>query len=431
MAEASVIFRTAVRAADPEVLVRNTIHLHGSSLTIGARSHPLPSDARLLVIGIGKAAVRMGRGAMAALGARVDGGLLVTKRGSDDPVERVGKLEVVRGGHPIPDATSEAAGVRILRLVRDLQPRDLVLMLISGGASAVVEAPAAGLSLREIAAATEVLLRAGADIRMLNAVRRRLSRIKGGRLAREIAPARVANLIISDVLGNPLPIIASGPTVADEQPGLDPVEVAASLGVWGELSAELRAVLVASRAGGQSPRNVLDSLVLADAATAARAAAVAAGHLGYTAPVLATDFTGEARELARFWAAVARHARQPGGPFRSPVCLIGAGETTVTVRGRGIGGRNTEMAVAAAAAIEGVEGLAIASLATDGDDGLTDAAGGVVVGSTVARARAAGIDPAAALDENDTARFLAASGGLLVTGATGTNVNDLYLALLP
>lgn len=431
VAEASVIFRTAVRAADPEVLVRGSLHLDGSVLAVGGRTYALPRHARLFVIAIGKAAVPMAHGALAALGTRIDDGLLVTKRVTADAVAHVGSLQVVHGSHPVPDGTSEEAGRRLLALARGLEPQDLVLVLISGGGSALVEAPIDGITLSDIAATTDALLRAGADIGALNAVRRRLSRLKGGGLARAIAPARVINLIISDVLGSPLPAIASGPTVADDESAPDPTAVVTALGVSGRIPAPVRAALAAPRAAGAPMANVLDSLVLADASTAARAASLAAQHLGYTPAVLATDFSGEAREFARFWAALARQDRRAGAPFPLPACLIGTGETTVTVRGRGIGGRNTEMATAAALAIEGIEGIAIASLATDGDDGLSDAAGGVVVGSSLARARDAGVHGQAALDANDTARFLAAAGGLLVTGPTGTNVNDLYLALLP
>lgn len=431
-ADVLAIFRAALRRVDPEALVRDALVLDGDAIVVRGTRYPLAPDARLIIVAIGKAAVGMARGATAALGARIDRGIAVTKALPGEELPRsVGPIVVVAGSHPVPDQASVAAGRRVLETVAGLRPDDLVLALISGGGSALVEAPADGVTLEDIARTTDLLLRAGADIGTLNSVRRPLSRIKGGRLAAAISPARVVNLIVSDVLGNPLPVIASGPTIPAD-PGLDPVALARGLGAWDHLPEPVRRALThAPRQSTGSGDNVVETIILADAAAAAQAAAEGARERGYYAAVLGTRFAGEAREFARFWAELARHARTGGGPIRPPVCLIGAGEMTVTVRGDGRGGRNTEMALAAALAIDGLPGVVIASLATDGDDGLSGAAGGMVDGVTAARIRDAGLDPVALLAANDSARALAAAGGLIQTGSTGTNVNDLYLALLP
>ncbi|MDI3339058.1 MAG: DUF4147 domain-containing protein [Sphaerobacter sp.] len=430
--DVTAIFAAALRQVDPEALVRQALALDDDGLLVRGQRHPLARRTRLVVVAIGKASVPMARGALAALGARIDRGVAVTKVLPGDTLpQAVGPIAVVAGSHPVPDEASVAAGQRILATVAGLGPDDVVLALISGGGSALAEVPVSGVSLEDIAQTTDLLLRGGADIGLLNAVRRRLSQIKGGGLAAAIAPARVINLIVSDVLGNPVGVIASGPTVAAPL-AMDPAPRLRELGVWERLPGHVRAALTAPvDARLAAAHNVVDTVMLADAAAVADAAAAAAQERGYRPFVLGTRFAGEAREFGGFWATVARQLRRGDGPVRPPACLIGAGELTVTVRGSGRGGRNTEMSLAAALAIDGVAGIAIASLATDGDDGQAGAAGGVVVGDSAARIRAAGLDPAALLAENDSARALAAADGLIPSVSTGTNVNDLYLALLP
>lgn len=431
VADCTAIFRAAVASVDPETLVRDALRVDGRTIVVRDQAFPLHESARVVVLAVGKAAGAMARGAEAALGDRIDGGVAVTKRGTAARFRGPRKIRLLEAGHPVPDDGSVVAGQAVLDAVAGLTAGDLVLALISGGGSALIEAPVNDVSLPDIAAATDALLRAGASIQQLNAVRQRLSRIKGGGLARAIAPARILNLIVSDVLGNPLEVIASGPTVVQVME-LDPVATVRSLGAWEALPDAARAVLSRPRAleDDRGAGSILGTWILADAAAAAEAAARAAESRGYTAAVLGTQFEGEARAFAGFWTAIARHVRETSTPFCPPVCLIGAGEMTVTVRGWGTGGRNTEMALASALAIAGHEGIAIASLATDGDDGTTGAAGGVVVGDSMVRARAAGLDPLALLEDNDSARFLQATGGLVVTGPTGTNVNDVYFALV-
>lgn len=428
----ATIFAGALDRVDPSRLVAGAVRIDDGAVVIDGARYPVTASARLVVIAFGKASLGMARGIEDALGDRIDRGVVVTKQGSPAPVRPLSRFRVVEASHPVPDEASLEAARLILDTVAGLSADDLVLVLISGGGSALIEMPVHGVSIADLAEITNLLLRAGVDIRTLNRVRRRLSLIKGGGLARAAFPARVVNLIISDVLGNPVEVIAGGPTVALAEDEASPEAVIRRLGIWNALPEPIRFALrgvVPSRsaAGVQA----LQGLILADAGTAADGATGAAREIGYAPVVLGTRFEGEAREFGRFWAAIARHARLTGGPFQRPACLIGTGELTVTVRGDGTGGRNTEMALAAALEIADVPGVAIASLATDGEDGVTGAAGGVVTGSSFDLAVRTGLDPAALLANNDSLRFLDATTGLVVTGPTGTNVNDLYLALIP
>lgn len=427
--EVERIFSAVIATLPPEQLVQRALRLDAGAIWVEGERHALPQGARLVVVAIGKAAAGMAAGAEAALDSRIDRGLVVTKRGFA-AWPGLTHFELLEASHPVPDQSSLASGQAVLAAVAGLEADDLVLVLISGGGSALVEALRPGLTLDELASTTQLLLRAGADIWLLNAVRQRISLIKAGGLARAAAPARVINLVISDVLGSPLPVIASGPSV-DPGPVLaDPSASIRALGVWEELPEAVRRALE-QPLRLEPVTNVAQSVVLADARRLAELARRAAEQQGYRGVVLGDRFVGEAREFARFWCALARHVRERGEPWRAPVCLIGAGELTVTVRGQGAGGRNTEMALAAALELDGVPGVAVASLASDGDDGISGAAGGVVTGETAAAIRASGLDPQRLLQENDSARGLAAAGALLVTGPTGTNVNDLYLALIP
>lgn len=428
----AAIFSKVIEAMDPSTLVDRALILRSDSLIVSGTCYPLGQNAELRVLAIGKAALSMARGAEAALGSRLSAGLAITKEGLDAGTEPLQQFEVVEAGHPLPDERSVEAGRRALEFVRGLSADDVVLVLISGGGSALVELPDDGLTLSDIVATTDRLLRAGADIYALNAVRRPLSQIKGGQLALAAAPARIVNLIISDVLGNALPVIASGPTVPPSERHAGGDQLLRSLIADPSLPESVRSRLERTRERStDSYAHVVQTEILADARAAAEAAATGAAALGYRPVVLGTKFTGEAREFGRFWSVIADEARRADGPFERPACLIGAGELTVTVRGDGRGGRNTEMALAAARAIAGVEDLAIASLATDGDDGTTGAAGGIVVGTSIQRATELGLSPEELLENNDSQRFLEATEGLIRTGGTGTNVNDLYLALIP
>lgn len=425
------IFQHALREVDPERLVRNAIVVVGNELMVSGVRHELNPRGRLVLLGVGKSAVAMARGAEAALGERLDHGLVVTKSGLAGDQTRLRRTEVLEASHPIPDESSLIAGNRLLEEATGLTNDDVAIVLVSGGGSSLVEAPVDGISLGELRTTTSLLLNAGADIWTLNCVRRRLSRIKAGGLVRAIAPARAVNVILSDVLGNPVGVIASGLSVYSDQDEDWCLASLKSSAGWHELPSNVRQRLGMRVAGKpQTKSNVTQTVVVGDATLAARASAAAAAQLGYRPFLLGVDFAGDARAFGRFWAQLAYSVSSGASTIQTPACIIGAGEMTVAVHGDGKGGRNTEMAVSAALEIDGKEGIAIASLATDGDDGSSQAAGGVVDGETMSVLRGLGLDPRESLTRNDTGALLEASGNLIVTGQTGTNVNDLYIALI-
>jgi hydroxypyruvate reductase len=384
---------------------------------------------RLLVLGAGKAGGAMARAVEGILGARLSEGFVVVKDGYRLPTARV---EIAEAGHPVPDARGLAASARLLALAESATADDLVIVLVSGGGSALTPAPAPPVTLEEKQAVTRLLLAAGATINELNAVRKHLSRFKGGLLARAAWPATVLTLALSDVIGDPLDVIASGPTAPDPTTYADALGVLERRGVLHEAPRSIADRLRAGAAGSlpETPKpgdpvfERVHHVVIGNNALVVEAAAAEAGRLGYRPHVLSRALQGEAREVARDL--VARARALPG-----PACLIAAGETTVTVRGSGRGGRCQEFALAAALELGDDETMVILAAGTDGTDGPTDAAGGVVDAATVGRGRAAGREAARALSDNDTAAFLTATGDAVVTGPTNTNLLDLYLVLRP
>lgn len=422
---AEPIWRAAIAAADPFRAVLRALP---------ADAPALREARRIRVVGAGKAAAPMAAGALAALGERIAGGLLVAKRGGAPA--GVGPIEIAVGGHPLPDEDGARAAARLLRLLRDGPGRDdLVLALLSGGGSSLLALPAEGLSLGDLRAASDSLILGGADIARLNAVRKHLTRLGGGQLARAAAPAPVLALIVSDVVGDPLDVIASGPTAPDPTTFADALAAIRGLGLEAGMPPPVLDRLRRGAAGeiDETPKPAdplfdrVDNRVVAGNATAVAAAADEARRLGLRAEVVTTELRGEARERGAELAALAG-ARAGDGPG----CFLFGGETTVTVRGRGRGGRNQELALAAAMALEagGATGACVAAISTDGEDGPTDAAGAIVDASTCARIRAAGIDPGKALDDNDSHAALDAAGALIRTGPTGTNVADLAFVLI-
>jgi hydroxypyruvate reductase len=395
-----------------------------------------PGDRRrVLVVGAGKASAEMARAVEDACGERVAGGLVVVKERRDPGLRRVG---VVEAGHPIPDERGRAAAADILRLAQEARRDDLVACVISGGGSALMPLPVPGLDLADKQAVTRLLLAAGATISDLNAVRKHLSAIKGGQLARAAVPAGVLALLLSDVIGDPLDVIASGPTAPDPTTYADALGVLDRFGVRDRTPPAALAHLE-SGARGAAPETPkpddplfagVTNVVVGNNALVVDAAAAAARRLGFTALVTTRSLHGEAREAARAFAVTLREAATRGTPVGRPACVIAAGETTVTVRGPGKGGRCQEFALAIAPALADVPDAVVLAAGTDGSDGPTDAAGAVVDPSTARRARAAGLDLGGALADNDAYRVFAALGDLVVTGPTGTNLMDLYVGLL-
>jgi hydroxypyruvate reductase len=421
---AAQILAVAVRAADPERLVRS--HL---------RARDLAGRGRLALVAVGKAAVAMSRAAESVLGKHLDDGLAVAP--ASGPGLR--RVRVLLSSHPLPDARGEEAAREVEALVRSLGATDRLLLLLSGGASALLPAPVAGVSLEDKTRTTAVLLRAGASIHELNTVRKHLSRLKGGGLARAAAPARVTTLVLSDVVGDDLSTIASGPAVPDPTTYGNALDVLGRRGVLGDVPAAVRRHLEAGVRGDvpETPKPgdplfaAVRTRVVGSNRTSVEAAAREARRRGFRSLVLTTRLEGEAKDAARFLVGVLAecvHERRPASP---PVCLIAGGETTVTVRGQGRGGRNQELALAAVDPLSAFPVPAVlAALATDGVDGASDAAGGVVDDRTLERSRALQMAPPSLfLRDNDSRSYLGPLGDLIVTGPTGTNVMDIALVL--
>lgn len=433
--DGQAILQAAIAAVEPGPLVRRVLSLQGSELLAGGHRLPLADDSRVVVVGAGKATPAMAAAAEAVLGPRLTAGIINTKYGHALGLKTIDTVEC---GHPLPDAPGVAGTQRMLQLVDGLGAGDVVLSLLSGGGSALMPAPAEGISLEEKVAATDALLRCGATIDELNAVRKHLSDVKGGQLARRAAPARVVSLMISDVIGDPVHTIASGPT------GADPTTFEQCLGlidryglrhalpgaVVGRLERGADGDLPETPAAGDPALESALNLVVGNNALAVEAAREEALRRGYNTLVLSTTIAGETREVAGVHAAIAAEIARSGQPLAPPACVISGGETTVTLRGDGKGGRNQEFALAAAVALEGAEGITVMSAGTDGTDGPTDAAGAVADGTTVARAAAAGLQAPGHLDGNDAYPLFEALGDLVVTGPTGTNVMDLRLVLV-
>jgi glycerate 2-kinase len=426
---AAAIWRAALAAGDVAPLLHRHLRVTGPTLSAGALRLDLDRVERVLVLGAGKAGASMARAMESILGPRVSEGFVVVKDGYRLPTARI---EIAEAGHPVPDARGLAASARLLALAESATVGDLVLFLVSGGGSALTPAPMPPITLEEKRAVTRLLLAAGATINELNAVRKHLSRFKGGLLARAAAPATLLTLALSDVIGDPLDVIASGPTTPDSTSYAEALAVLerrrvvdrTPASVLDRLRAGARGELPETPKRGDHVFDSVSNLVIGNNALVVEAAATEAERLGYRPHVLTRSLQGEARDVAR--ELLGRARAMPG-----PACLIAGGETTVTVRGSGRGGRCQEFALAAALQLEAGEDLVVLAAGTDGTDGPTDAAGGLVDGGTVARGRAAGLDAARMLADNDSYPLLTAAGDSVVTGPTNTNLLDLYLILRP
>jgi len=429
------IFDAAVRAVDPAEAIRRHMVREGDRLTIGDERVDLGGVRQIVVVGLGKAGAPMAAAVEEILGERIARGVVVTKYGHVQPTRTI---RIHEAGHPVPDDAGMAGARAVLDHVKGLGPDDLVLVLISGGGSALTPAPVDGITLAEKQALTKALLACGADIREMNTLRKHISRIKGGQLARAAAPARVLTLILSDIVGDPLDAIASGPTVPDPTTYASALAILDKYHIREEIPASIRTHLEAGAAGKipETPKpddplfGRVRSVMVASNIQALEAARAEAQRLGFQAIILSSFIEGETREIARMHAALALEVRASGHPVRPPVCLITGGETTVTLRGKGKGGRNQEFALASALDIAGLPDVVVLSAGTDGTDGPTDAAGALADGDTVKRAVGLGLKPRAALDGNDAYPFFERLGDLVITGPTRTNVMDVRLVLV-
>jgi hydroxypyruvate reductase len=417
----------ALLAADPAQAVELHLRLSRSALHAGPHRIPLDPSARIWLVGLGKAAPAMSGAAAEVLGDRLAAGVATAARhgpqGKADPAaaDPPDRVQFILAEHPIPGPGSLHAGQAAAELLAAVREIDLVVVLVSGGGSALMELPLPGIGLQDLRSLNRQLLASGADIAEINRVRRALSQIKAGGLARLAWPARAVALILSDVVGDRLSLVASGPTVLV---GRDPAgarRVLEHRGLWLSASDPIRRALEVGRSAGHRARRPVNVLAGSNRLMLQAAAEAAAG-LGFQVRTVSRRLQGEARQVgARF---AARLRRAPPGS-----CLIMGGETTVTLHGSGRGGRNQELALAASLELEGTAGTAIMSFASDGVDGPTEAAGAVVHGGLPGLARSLGLDPAAALADNNSHPVLQAVGALIQTGPTGTNLNDLVVGL--
>lgn len=423
------ILNAALQAVEPGDAVEQHMHRDGDQLIIGEHTFELSEYQRVLVIGAGKAGAPMALAASNILGNYLTQALVIVKEGYLSAYENDQNLIILQAGHPIPDQRGVEGTQRIIELLQNSQPNDLVICLISGGGSALLVSPVEGLSLEDLQSLTSDLLASGASINEINTIRKHLSQVKGGNLARLAAPAPLATLILSDVVGDPLDVIASGPTVPDPTTFEDAHEI---LQRYQISSSKIKSVLQNRKSDiGETPKpgdpifeDVLN-VIIGSNRQAAQAAIKRAQEEGFNTLLLTTYLQGEASQAGRFIGAIARQLAQSEYPIPKPACIVIGGETTVTLLGDGLGGRNTELALSAVEEISDLNNVALITLATDGGDGPTDAAGAAVTGETLSRAYKMGLKPAEFLACNDSYHFFEPLGDLLKTGPTMTNVNDL------
>lgn len=419
------ILASAIQSVEPGNAVNRFLRREGNQLVIGGQNYTLDEIRRIHVLSLGKASYAMASALSGHLSGLQFNGLIITKHivGSPPP-----GFEQIIGGHPIPNKDSLIAGQKVLTLLDSVEKDDLLICLISGGGSALMAAPFPGITLEDMQSLTTALLQSGARVDEINALRRHLDQLKGGRVAEKVYPARVASLILSDVIGNPLEAIASGPTAPD------PTSREAALNVIQKYDLEKKipiSILDMLRQLRETPKpghkifNHVKNVLVGSNSQAAQAALEAAQAEGFNAQILQTDLQGEAREVAK---GLCNRLKEAINMNPRSICLIAGGETTVTIRGGGLGGRNQELALASVVQLADIENVMLIAFATDGEDGPTDAAGAVVTGETFEQGAALGISPQTFLQNNDSYHYFDVLDDLLKPGPTNTNVNDLILS---
>jgi hydroxypyruvate reductase len=429
------IFAHALRAVDPVEAVNRYLKLKGEDLRVDGKTYPLREYGHIYVIGAGKAGASMGLAVEAALGDRITRGVINVKYGHLSELKRVNLNEV---GHPIPDEKGVSGARKIARLLEQLDEKDLVVCLISGGGSALLPSPVEGITLEDKQKMTNLLLECGASINEINAIRKHISRLKGGGLARLAYPSTLITLILSDVVGDPLDVIASGPTVPDKSTFGDCMAILRKYNLIAKAPPSIRDRIQRGIKGEieETPKPGIpifektQNVIIGSNIIAVKAAEQRARELGYNSLILSTFIEGETREVAKVHAAIAKEIAKTGHPIGIPACVISGGETTVTIRGKGLGGRNQEFVLASALGITELKHVLVLSGGTDGTDGPTDAAGAIADVDTVRKAHELGLDAAAYLEDNDSYHFFKKLGDLVTTGPTNTNVMDLRLILV-
>jgi glycerate 2-kinase len=435
--QVSTVLEAALQAVDPATAVAESMQLEGDLLTVGEKTYDLSHFRRVLLVGAGKAGAPMASAVADILGERLDTGTVIVKQGYaggfDASTRFKQRVKILEASHPLPDLRGVEATQDILALAQNAGQADLVICLISGGGSALLTAPVQGVAMDELQTLTDQLLVCGATINEINALRKHLDRVKGGKLARIAAPAALVTLVLSDVVGDPLDVIASGPTVPDTTTFEDAWQVLKRYKLLENSPPGVRRALQEGRQGNLSENPQADAyffhntqtVIIASNQQAAQAGSEKARQKGFNTMLLTTFLQGEARQAGQTLAAVARQIAAHNQPLGRPACVVVGGETTVVVQGDGLGGRNLELALGAVRELEDLPQVALISLASDGGDGPTDAAGAVVTGETLQQASQRGLVPEDYLARNDSYHFFEPLGGLLRPGPTQTNVNDL------
>jgi len=423
----------ALRTANPASIIRRHVKLYKDTFRVYKLSFPL-KQRRIFVIGAGKASGCMAGEIERILGKRITGGLVIIPDYLR-PRPYGHRIRYHPGTHPIPSQENAHGVAKILQLVKNSTAEDLIIVLLSGGASALMDYPLEGISLEDERKTTSLLLKSGASIHEINTVRKHISRVKGGRLAEAVDGARVLTLIISDVVGDQVDTIGSGPTAPDPTTYRDAVQVLEKYNLWTIIPNHVRKTIVAGTNGviAETPKprdrsfRHVNNVLVGSNRESCRTAMAYLNRVGYDAQILTTRLVGKAREAGRILGSIATDIHDNGLPLSPPAALISGGETTVTVKGIGKGGRNQELALAAAISISGYERIAVGSLATDGVDGPTDAAGAIADGTTVRRGNRLGMDAGEYLEKNDSYNYFRRLGDIIRTGPTGTNVNDIMI----
>ena len=433
--DALAIFTSAVAAVDPGEAIRRHVQVEGNRLAVQQRTYDLSNYENVFVVGGGKAGAAMAKAIEELLPNRIRSGRVNVKYGHRVPLRVV---QVTEAGHPVPDDAGLRGTLEIIKLLQETGKRDLIFCLISGGGSALLPCPAEGLTLEAKRDVTQQLLACGATIGEINAVRKHISQIKGGRLARLANPSTVISLILSDVIGDDLSSIASGPAVPDGSTFKDCLEIVCRYQIEKKIPASVLAYLERGARGEveETPKPHehyfanTQNVIVGNNRIAIEAGKEKASALGYHTLVLSSFMEGETKEVGKVHAAIAKEILSSEDSSECPACVISGGETTVTLRGHGLGGRNQEFVLTAAIEIEGLERTVILSGGTDGTDGPTDAAGAIADGLTIQRAREKGLDAQRYLENNDSYHFFQPLGDLIVTGPTKTNVMDFRLVLV-
>jgi len=437
---AKIIFSKALSAVDPSKILKERIRIEKDHLAIkmeGGSEKVLNLKAfdRIFLTGTGKASNSMARAIEELFGDRVTKGVITTKYGHLLPLKQT---QVIEAGHPIPDRSGYEGARKIQRLLKESGPGDLVIFLLSGGGSALLPFPADGIDLKEKQEATQLLLDSGADIKEINTIRKHISRMKGGWVAKWAYPSTMIAFILSDVVGDQLDVIGSGPTVSDPSTFEEALKILEKYDLLNEVAPSIRKYLQSGKEGkvketpkpGEAAFEKVFNILIGSNILALCEAKREAESLGFNTVILSSSVEGETREASRFHAAVAKEVISSGNPVPRPACILSGGETTVTIKGNGRGGRNQEFALAGALEISGIEKIVLLSGGTDGTDGPTDASGALADHTTVQRAETIGLNPSAHLENNDAYPFFQKLGDLLITGPTHTNVMDVRILLI-